>query len=108
ICTLRVLYRVSSRYTVAADAYDSAIKDYGGNQKWKSLKFDGRDLTEVFAGETWDPRGSVEHWLAEKVKQNFRLDSMTLAAPEDLDPEAWDVILKAYLLESEEFGAASA
>ncbi len=108
ICTLRVLYRVSSRYTVAADAYDSAIKDYGGNQKWKALKFEGRDLTEVFAAESWDPRGSIEHWLAEKVKQNFRLDSMTLAAPEDLDAEAWDVLLKAYLLESEEFGAASA
>ena len=30
----------------------------------------------------------------------FRLDSTTLMAPEDLDEDTWEVVLKAYLLES--------
>lgn len=104
MCTLRVLYRKSSRYTVCADAFDQAVKEYGGKQQWKRLKFEGRDLTEVFATETWDQRGSVEHWVSEKVKERYRLDSTTLTAPEKIDEEAWDVIHKAYLLESGDYG----
>ncbi|HBP18098.1 MAG TPA: hypothetical protein DEA08_09940, partial [Planctomycetes bacterium] len=76
----------------------------GGQPRWKKAKFDGRDITELFATESWDPRATVEMWLAEKVKEEFRLESTKLAGPEDLDAEAWGVIQQAFELESIDTG----
>ena len=100
ICALRTLYLYVSRYNVTVDALKRHFKEHGGKQRWKKVKFEQRDLTEVFVEDRWDERGTIELWLSEKVNERFRLESSTLAAPEDLDPEAWDIILRAYLLES--------
>jgi len=102
ITALRVLNQMASEYMRAADGFKSYVRDHGGPPRWKTIKFDGRDLTQVFvdSAEEWHEKETVEHWLSERVKQEFRLDSSTLAAPEDLDAQTWEVILRAYLLES--------
>jgi hypothetical protein len=106
ICVLRTLDAFRSGYTQKLEAFRAHIKDSGGQQRWKKAKFDGRDLTEVFAPETWDPRGTVELWLAEKVKEVFRLESTKLAGPEDMDAESWAVIQQAFELESVDTGGS--
>jgi hypothetical protein len=102
VCALRNLYAASSRFTVTNSAFEDSLRKTGGKARWKRVKFEGRDLTELFATEEWHERGTVEHWLSEKVTKVFRLESTTLASPEDLDDETWGVILKAYLLEGVE------
>ncbi|MGE0712736.1 MAG: hypothetical protein AB7N76_33490 [Planctomycetota bacterium] len=100
ICALRTIDAHRSRYAQASEAFREHLQNSGGQQRWKKAKFDARDLTELLAGDTWDQRGTVELWLAEKVKETFRLDVTKLAGPEELDAEAWGVIQKAYELES--------
>jgi hypothetical protein len=103
VCSLRNLFQASSRYQRADDAFTSFIKENGGKARWKRVKSEARDLTEVFATETWN-KGTVEGWLKDKVTKVFRLDSTTLSAPGDIDDDTWDVIFQAYLLESVDDG----
>ncbi|RMG14786.1 MAG: hypothetical protein D6731_09750 [Planctomycetota bacterium] len=105
VCALRFLDELYSRFSVANEAFLSFLKEHGGNVRWKRVKKDARDLTQLFATETdWHPKETVETWLKNKVTKVFRLDSTTLAAPDDVDPEAWEAILKAYVLESVDTG----
>ena len=104
ICALRELQVFRSRYSKAFEAFRTPLPREGGQPRWKKAKFDGRDITELFATESWDPRATVEMWLAEKVKEEFRLESTKLAGPEDLDAEAWGVIQQAFELESIDTG----
>lgn len=102
ICALRVIDRMASQYARASDAFEIFVRDHGGQQGWKRVKLEARDLGKMFApdGDSWHEKETIEHWLAEKVKTHFRLDSANLTAPSELDAQAWEVILRAYLLES--------
>lgn len=104
ICALRVIDRLASRYARASDAFENLVKEQGGQARWKRIKLEGRDLGRLFAedGDKWHEKETIEHWLAERVKTHFRLDSATLTAPGELDAQSWEVILRAYLLESSE------
>ncbi len=108
VCALRNLYRSSSRLTVTNEAFRSYLNDNGGKGRWRRVKFEGRDLTELFVEEEWDPRGTVETWLNDKVTKVFRLESTSLSPPEDQDEDTWEVVLKAYLLESIDQGGSDA
>jgi hypothetical protein len=102
ICSLRVLDKVASRYNHSSREFDEFLGENGGKNRWKQVKFEERDLTQVFVDEAadWHPKETVEHWLAEAVKKAFRMDSSKLTDLDEIDPEAWDVILRAYLLET--------
>ena len=102
ICSLRVLDKVASTYNHANREFREYLDKHGGKNRWKAVKFDQRDLTQVFIEDTaeWHPKETVEHWLSEEVKKAFRMDSSKLTGLEEIDRDAWDVILRAYLLET--------
>ena len=105
-CCLRGLYQLTSRFTRASDALDSYQKEHGGAPRWKRVKLEEKDLTQVFATgtEAWHPKETIESWLNEQVTKAFRLDSQSLAAQADIDPEAWEMIYRAYQLASDDQG----
>lgn len=106
IICLRGLYQMTSRLTRATDAFDRFLKDNGGVNRWKRVKVDDKDITKLFAegSEAWHPKETIETWLSEQVTKTYRLDSQSLAAQGDIDPEAWDAIMRAYKLSSDELG----
>lgn len=106
-CCLRGLYQLTSRFTRASNALDSYQKENGGAPRWKRVKLDERDLTQVFAAgtEAWHPKETIESWLNDQVTKTFRLDSQSLTAQGDIDAEAWEALARAYQLASEERGA---
>lgn len=108
-CCLRGLYQLTSRFTRASDALDSYQKEHGGAPRWKRVKLEEKDLTQVFASgtEAWHPKETIESWLSSEVTKAFRLDSQSLAAQADLDPEAWEMIYRAYQLASDDQGVGS-
>jgi hypothetical protein len=105
-CCLRGLYQLTSRFTRASDALDSYQKEHGGAPRWKRVKLEEKDLTQVFASgtEAWHPKETIESWLSAEVTKAFRLDSQSLAAQGDIDPEAWEMIYRAYQLASDDHG----
>lgn len=106
IICLRGLYQMTSRLTRATDAFDRFLKENGGVNRWKRVKVDDKDITKLFAegSEGWHPKETIETWLAEQVTKTYRLDSQSLAAQADIDGEAWDAIMRAYKLSSDELG----
>lgn len=106
IICLRGLYQMTSRLTRATDAFDRFLKDNGGVNRWKRVKVEDKEVTKLFAdaGEEWHPKETIETWLSEQVTKTYRLDSQSLAAQADIDAEAWDAIMRAYKLSSDEMG----
>lgn len=106
IICLRGLYQMTSRLTRATDAFDRFLKDNGGVNRWKRVKVDEKDITKLFAegAEEWHPKETIETWLSDQVTKTYRLDSQSLAAQADIDAEAWDAIMRAYKLSSDELG----
>ncbi|MCO5171454.1 MAG: hypothetical protein M9894_34570 [Planctomycetes bacterium] len=106
IICLRGLYQMTSRLTRATDAFDRFLKDNGGVNRWKRVKVDDKDVTRLFAegADAWHPKETIETWLSDQVTKTYRLDSQSLAAQADIDAEAWDAIMRAYKLSSDELG----
>lgn len=106
VCCLRGLYQMTSRLTRATDAFDRFVKENGGVNRWKRVKTEEKEVTKVFAegSEGWHPKETIETWLSDQVTKTYRLDSQSLAAPADIDAEAWDAIARAYKLSSDELG----
>lgn len=106
VLCLRGLYQLTSRLTRATDAFDQFLKGNGGVNRWKRVKVEDKDLTKVFAegSEGWHPKETIETWLGEQVTKTYRLDSQSLAAQAEIDAEAWDAIMRAYKLSSDEWG----
>lgn len=106
IICLRGLYQMTSRLTRATDAFDRFLKENGGVNRWKRVKVDEKDLTKLFAegADAWHPKETIETWLSDQVTKTYRLDSQSLAAQADIDVEAWDAIMRAYKLSSDELG----
>jgi hypothetical protein len=106
VLCLRGLYQMTSRLTRATDAFDQFLKNNGGVNRWKRVKVEDKDLTKVFAdgSEAWHPKQTIENWLGEEVTKTYRLDSQSLAAQAEIDAEAWDAIMRAYKLSSDEWG----
>lgn len=106
IICLRGLYQMTSRLTRATDAFDRYLKDNGGVNRWKRVKVDDKDVTRLFAegADAWHPKETIETWLGDQVTKTYRLDSQSLAAQADIDAEAWDAIMRAYKLSSDELG----
>jgi hypothetical protein len=104
IICLRGLYQMTSRLTRATDAFDSFVKEKGGVNRWKRVKMDEKDVTRLFAAGAaeWHPKETIETWLSDQVTKTYRLDSQSLAAQADIDAEAWDAIMRAYKLSSDE------
>tara|TARA_R110002072_G_scaffold95866_3_gene211166 strand:+ start:1682 stop:3004 length:1323 start_codon:yes stop_codon:yes gene_type:complete len=100
VCALRTLNGFRSKLTIAVEALRTHLQSNGGQQRWKHVKFEGRDMTELFAHETWDPRGTVELWLNEKVQEQFRLDSTRMSNMDELDEEDWGIMLQAFELDA--------
>ena len=100
VCALRTLNGFRSKLSRAVEAFRAHVQGSGGQQRWKRVKFESRDTTELFATEGWDPRGTVELWLTEKIKETFRLDSTKMTALDEIDPEAWGVLLQAFELDA--------
>ena len=109
ICALRELLKVASSFNRASDAFDRYLQDNGGVQRWKEAKLDQRNLTLLFADDAadWHPKQTIEGWLNDKVTQAFRLEAQTLTSMEQIDPQAWEVILRAYLLETTDTSESS-
>jgi hypothetical protein len=100
VCALRTLNGFLSKLTRSVEAFRSHLQANGGRARWKRVKFEGRDLTELFATETWEERGTIESWLNEKVQEQFRLDSTKMSALDDLDEEDWGILLQAFELDA--------
>ena len=100
VCALRTLNGFRSKLSIAVEAFRAHLQATGGQQRWKRVKFESRDTTELFATEGWDPRGTVELWLTEKIKETFRLDSTKMTGLDELDAEAWGVMLQAFELDA--------
>jgi len=100
VCALRTLNGFRSKLTIAVEALRTHLQNNGGQQRWKHVKFEGRDMTELFAHESWDPRGTVELWLNEKVQEQFRLDSTRMSNMDELDEEDWGILLQAFELDA--------
>lgn len=100
VCALRTLDGFRSKLTIAVEALRTHLQNNGGQQRWKHVKFEGRDLTELFAHETWDPRGTIELWLNEKVQEQFRLDSTRMSNMDELNEEDWGILLQAFELDA--------
>ena len=102
ICSLRLLNKMSSRYTRANEGFQGFLRKHGGKQHWKKVKFQGRYLTQAFVpdADEWHDKETIEHWLSEQVQKTYRLETVILTSPDELDEESWEVILRAYLLES--------
>lgn len=106
VLCLRGLYQLTSRLTRATDAFDQYLKNHGGVNRWKRVKVEDKDLTKVFAegSEGWHPKETIETWLGEQVTKTYRLESQSLTGQGDIDAEAWDAIMRAYKLSSDEWG----
>ncbi|MEZ6186795.1 MAG: hypothetical protein R3F62_17520 [Planctomycetota bacterium] len=102
ICSLRLLNKMASRYTRANEGFQGFLRKNGGKQHWKRVKFEGRVLTQTFVpnSDEWHDKETIEHWLSEQVQKTYRLETVILTSPDELDDESWEVILRAYLLES--------
>lgn len=102
ICSLRLLNKMASRYTRANEGFQGFLRKNGGKQHWKRVKFEGRVLTQTFVpnADEWHDKETIEHWLSEQVQKTYRLETVILTSPDELDDESWEVILRAYLLES--------
>jgi hypothetical protein len=100
VCALRTLDGFRSKLTIAVEALRTHLQNNGGQQRWKHVKFEGRDMTELYAHETWDPRGTVELWLNEKVQEQFRLDSTRMSNMDELTEEDWGILLQAFELDA--------
>ena len=102
ICSLRLLNKMASRYTRANEAFQGFLREHGGKTHWKRIKFEGKFLTQTFVpdADEWHDKETIEFWLRDQVQKTYRLETVILTSPDELDEEAWEVILRAYLLES--------